>query len=234
MNILSSLYLHIVPILSIIGYVLYPKQLRINKSLLYNLSVMHNSLLVTFSACTFVSLTHILYNNGIVFQSNYYFQNPHFNTIIYLFYISKYYEFFDTFLLYLNGKNPIFLQKFHHIGAVICWHLTYIYKVDAIWMPTIANAFIHTIMYSYYLGCLLKINKVRFIKQYITTLQLAQLVLPTFICLYYYVPPIETPFNYNIIKLFVGYVSVLVVLFTHFYYVNYIVKNTKTIIQKNV
>jgi hypothetical protein len=59
----------------------------------------------------------------------------------------------DTFLLYLHGKTPIFLQKYHHIGAVISWHLVYVYKVDAIWLPSLANSFVHTVMYSYYLGC---------------------------------------------------------------------------------
>ena len=213
---------HITPLLAIAGYVLYPKQLRINPTLLSVLSVIHNSVLVAFSAWTFVSLSQILYNDGIVFQSNYYFQNPRFDTVIYWFYISKYYEFFDTFLLYLNGKTPIFLQKYHHIGAVVCWHLHYVYKVDCVWIPSIANSFVHTIMYSYYLGCLLKINQVRFIKKYITSLQLTQLFIPNFVCLYYYAPPIETAFNYNLIKLFVGYVSVLVVLFSQFYYTNYI------------
>ena len=222
MNITDQLSSHITPILAIAGYVAYPKELRINPSLLYTLSVIHNGLLVAFSGWTFISLSQIIYNDGIVFQSNYYFQNPHFDRVIYWFYISKYYEFFDTFLLYLNGKSPIFLQKYHHIGAVICWHLHYVYKVDCLWIPSIANSFVHTIMYSYYLGCLLKVNQVRFIKKYITSLQLAQLFIPNFICLYYYVPPVETTFNYNLIKIFVGYVSILVILFSQFYYANYI------------
>jgi hypothetical protein len=212
---------HLSPLLAIACYLAYPKQLRINPTVLHVLSIAHNGLLVAFNAWTFVSLSQILYTHGLIFESNYYFQNPYFDTVIFWFYISKYYEFFDTFLLYLNGKSPIFLQKFHHIGAVICWHLGYIYKVDAIWIPSIANAFVHTIMYSYYVGCLLKINHVRFIKKYITSLQLTQLFFPNFICLYYYAPPIETAFNYNIIKIFVAYVSVLIVLFAQFFYATY-------------
>jgi len=219
---ITHLSYHVAPLLGITCYLAYPKQLRINPSMLYFFSIIHNGLLVVFSAWSFISLSQILYNDGLVFQKNYYFQNLYFDRIIYWFYISKYYEFFDTFLLYLNGKTPIFLQKYHHIGAVICWHLTYIYKVDCIWIPTILNSFVHTIMYSYYLGCLLKINEVRFIKKYITSLQLIQLTVPAFFCLYYYKPPIETNFNYNIIKIFFGYVSVLIMLFLKFYYKNYI------------
>jgi len=208
---------HITPLLAIGGYLSYPKQLRINPTVLYFLSVIHNGLLVTFSAWTFMSLSRILYNDGIVLQSNYYFQNPNFDAIIFWFYISKYYEFFDTFLLYLNGKSPIFLQKYHHIGAVICWHLMYVYKVESIWIATILNSFVHTIMYSYYIGCLLKINQVRFIKKYITSLQLCQLI-PQPMCLYLY----NSDENYNILLFFTFYSVGLVILFGMFYYDSYI------------
>ena len=222
---LNQLLWHLPPILSIIGYINYPKDFRINQILLNTVSIIHNSALILFSGTTFILLSKILYQKGIVYQSNYYFQDQFFDTIIYYFYLSKYYEFMDTFILYLNGKKPIFLQKFHHAGAVICWHLGYVYKVDCIWLATFANSFIHTIMYSYYLGCLLKINQVRFIKQYLTSLQLIQLFIPNFISLYCYCPPIETKFNYIIIKIFVSYVFCLVILFGQFYYNNYIVKN---------
>ena len=217
---LSYITPHLPLCVGILLYLSYPKHLRINKTLLYWLSVIHNVFLVTFSAWTFVSLSQILYTDGIVFQSNYYFQNPRFNTVIYYFYLSKYYEFFDTFLLYLNGKTPIFLQKYHHIGAVICWHLVYVYKVDAVWMASILNSFVHTIMYSYYLGCLLKINQVRFIKKYITSLQLCQFFI-LYVNFYFYRPPIESWFNYYIIIFFASYGVGIIGLFGRFYYDSY-------------
>ena len=218
---------HITPLLAIAGYIAYPKEFRINLSLLYFLSIIHNGLLVVFNAWTFVTLSQILYNNGIVFQSNYYFQNPQFDKVIYLFYISKYYEFIDTFLLYLNGKSPIFLQKYHHIGAVICWHLCYVYKVDAIWISSFCNSFVHIIMYSYYLGCLLKINQVRFIKKYITSLQISQLLCGHYHILVKYRPPVETYFGYFIILIFDFYVWGLIFMFSVFYYRNYITKKVE-------
>jgi hypothetical protein len=217
MNILDN----VIPFVGIVSYIYYPTDLRINPSLLYYLSVIHNGVLVAFSAWTFVSLSQILYNDGIVFKSNYYFQNTHFDKIIYLFYISKYYEFFDTFLLYLNGKTPIFLQKYHHIGAVLSWYLMYTYKVDVVWMATILNSFVHTIMYSYYLGCLLKIQQVRFLKQYITSLQLCQFFI-LYVNFYFYRPPIESWFNYYIIIFFATYGVGIIGLFSKFYYDSYI------------
>jgi hypothetical protein len=223
-HILPVLSYHTIPITAIIGYVSYPKKLRIDPEILYLLSVIHNGALIAFSSWTFLSITHILYNKGIVFKSNYYFQNPEFDNVIFWFYLSKYYEFFDTFLLYLNGKSPIFLQKYHHIGAVLSWHLMYIYKVDMVWMASLFNSFVHTIMYSYYLGCLLKINQVRFIKQYITSLQLCQFFL-LYINFYCYRPPIETWFNYYIIIFFATYGIGIIGLFGKFYYNSYILKN---------
>lgn len=220
MNELSS---HITPMLAITCYLAYPKHLRINPLLLYKLSVVHNMALVIFSALTFASLANILYNHGIVFKSNYYFQNKQFDTIIYWFYISKYYEFADTFLLYLNGKTPIFLQKYHHVGAVISWHLMYQYKVDMVWMATLLNSGVHTIMYSYYLGCLLKINQVRCIKKYITSIQLCQFFI-LYVNLYFYCPPIESWFNYYIIIFFAAYGIGIIGLFGKFYYDTYVVK----------
>jgi len=217
---------HKTPIVGILCYLLYPKQLRINKDILYLYSIVHNLLLTIFSAVTFGSMVQILINDGLVFKSGYYFQNPKFVKIMYYFYLSKYYEFFDTFLLYLNGKTPIFLQKYHHIGAVIVWYLSFINGVDCIWIPTFVNSFVHTIMYFYFLCCLLKINQVRYIKKYITTLQLAQLIISGYFGLVYYYPPIETQEKYNIILFFYCYVVILIVLFLQFYYKTYIFKNS--------
>ena len=210
---------HLTPLLAITGYLAYPKLLRIDPTLLHWLSVIHNGVLVAFSAWTFVSLSQLLFQDGIVLQPNYYFQNPQFDYIIYLFYLSKYYEFFDTFLLYLNGKSPIFLQKYHHVGAVLGWHLCYFYKVDGIWLATLLNSFVHTVMYTYYLGCLLKINRVRIIKRYITSLQLCQLI-PQPLSLYFYH---MEPHSY-ILLFFTFYTIGLVILFLQFYHRTYLSK----------
>jgi hypothetical protein len=218
-----NLSCHITPLIAIACYLAYPKHMRINPLLLHRLSVVHNGILVIFSALTFGSLSYILYNEGIVFKTNYYFENKQFDTIIYWFYISKYYEFIDTFLLYLNGKTPIFLQKYHHIGAVISWHLMYQYKVDMVWMATLLNSGVHTIMYSYYLGCLLKINQVRLVKKYITSIQLGQFFI-LYSNFYLYRPPIETWFNYSIITFFATYGVGIIALFSKFYYDSYVLK----------
>jgi hypothetical protein len=215
------------PIIAIVGYILYPTQLRINPKALYYLSIIHNAVLIAFSSWTVMSLSRVIIHEGIAFESSNYFQNKEFDKIIYYFYLSKYYEFFDTFLLYLNGKSPIFLQKYHHIGAVLCWHLTYVYKMDCIWLPSLLNAFVHSIMYSYYLGCLLKIERVRFIKKYITELQLCQLIAMFMSSNYLYK---ESGTKQTIIWIVNVYDIGLIFLFGQFYYDNYMEKNRKRIL----
>lgn len=202
-------------------YMSYPKHLRLNKNTLFYLGVIHNSALICFSSWTFYAICNIIYKYGLVFKSGYYFQYKDFDDIMLYFYLSKYYEFFDTFFLYLKGKNPIYLQKYHHIGAVLAWHLSYTNKVDCIWIPSIANSFVHAIMYTYYLGSMLKVKHVSYIKQHITNIQLTQLIGTMFLCNYYYTPPNESIKNYYVILFVNIYNSVLIMLFIDFYNKNY-------------
>ena len=178
---------------------------------------LHNTGLAIFSAYTFSNMSMILFNNGVIFQSGYYFSDPWFDRLILLFYLSKYYEYADTYLIYLQNKTPIFLQRYHHIGAVIVWHFCYVYKVDCIWMATWVNSLVHIVMYSYYAMSILKIGFIRKYKRYITGMQIAQLLLANVISPIMYYPPVETRFNYWIILGFNAYVVGLVYLFIEFY-----------------
>jgi len=177
------------------------------------LAFFHNVGLTIFSAIIFIKMTGIIFNKGIVFQAEYYFSDPEFDRTILMFYLSKYYEYADTYLIYLQKKKPIFLQKYHHIGAVVAWHFCYVYKVDCIWMATWVNSLVHTVMYSYYSASVLKLDFIRNYKKYITGLQITQLVLANIISPIMYYPPVETWFNYGIIMGFNTYVIVLVYLF---------------------
>jgi len=68
----------------------------------------------------------------------------------FFFYLSKYYEFVDTWLVIAKGRRPIFLQKFHHVGAVFsCW-FGVVTRSNGYYLFVVLNSFIHTIMYFYY------------------------------------------------------------------------------------
>lgn len=183
-------------------------------------SIAHNAGLTIFSFYTCVSLFSFLYKNGIVAGHSVYMSDPHVKTLIYWFYISKYYEYFDTFLLYVKGVEPILLQKYHHIGAVFCWHLCYTNNVDVGVFATLLNSGVHSVMYLYYLASLFKMN-IRGLRMYITTMQIAQLTAGLFTGTYYYFPPVETYRNYAVVLVFDAYIVGLLYLFGKFMVENY-------------
>lgn len=197
--------------------IIYPK-------FIYYFSIFHNTALTLFSAYTFISLYKVILIQGIQGGHKFYMSQPHVKTIVYWFYISKYYEYFDTFLLYCKGRKPIFLQKYHHIGAVICWHLGYKYDVDMFMFGSLFNSGVHTVMYFYYLMTIFKIN-IKRMRMYITVAQILQLLSGSMLGLICYRPPIETIFNYRIIILFNIYIYGLLYLFFKFMLDNYFPNN---------
>jgi GNS1/SUR4 family len=67
-----------------------------------------------------------------------------------VFYISKYYEFVDTWILLLKGKDASFLQVYHHTGiAFIMWCAV---ASQSAWLlfVVLLNSVIHTLMYTYF------------------------------------------------------------------------------------
>jgi GNS1/SUR4 family len=68
----------------------------------------------------------------------------------FIFYISKYYEFFDTWILVLKGKPASLLQVYHHTGiAFIMWCAV---TSQSAWLlfVVLLNSVIHTLMYTYF------------------------------------------------------------------------------------
>lgn len=137
---------------------------------------------------------------------------------VFLFYLSKYYEFIDTWIVIWKRRRPIFLQLFHHIGA--CFSVWIVLCVRSSCAYGIAvNSFIHTIMYAYYAITVWKIKIP--LKWMLTVMQLAQFVFSiywTFLNISFKCLPIGDQFCswYNGV-----YLSVLVVLFARFFRKSY-------------
>ncbi|KAI9789566.1 MAG: hypothetical protein M1816_005973 [Peltula sp. TS41687] len=93
-----------------------------------------------------------------------------------LFYISKFYEVLDTFILLAKGKTPSTLQVFHHAGALISLWAGIRYMSPPIWMWVLVNAGVHTMMYSYYALKSMSVPIPWGIKPIITTLQILQFI----------------------------------------------------------
>lgn len=68
-----------------------------------------------------------------------------------IFYISKYYEFLDTFVLIVKNKKPSFLQIYHHAGVAICMWGAVASQGAWVLVVVLLNSGIHTLMYFYFL-----------------------------------------------------------------------------------
>ena len=65
-----------------------------------------------------------------------------------LFYLSKFYEVFDTLIILAKGKLSSTLQTYHHAGAMMCMWAGIRYMSVPIWIFVFFNSFIHAIMVS--------------------------------------------------------------------------------------
>jgi hypothetical protein len=192
---------------------------KIHPNIIHNFSLVHNLALQMFSLYIFICLATVFVQNRVIAKQQYYFQMQGVDSLLFWFYLSKYYEFIDTFILYAKMRNPIFLQKFHHMGATFIWHLGYVYKLDAIYFASLLNSGVHSIMYLYYFTSMypIIIDKIRKYKIYITSIQIAQLAYGAFAIPWYYYD-IENNINKGIIIIFDVYIAVLLVLFFEFIY----------------
>jgi len=90
---------------------------------------------------------------------------------MYIFYLSKAFEFVDTFLLVLTKKKLIWLHKIHHLTTMsLVWHAM---KVDLPSEITCGglNCFVHVIMYLYFA------SPITFLRPFITFSQIFQFVI---------------------------------------------------------
>lgn len=95
-----------------------------------------------------------------------------------LFYVSKYWEFLDTIIIVFKGKNPSFLQVYHHAGVVLAMYLLVAaQETGGLFIITTLNSFIHTLMYAYFtITANVRLPKIvaNIIRPSLTTFQLIQ------------------------------------------------------------
>jgi hypothetical protein len=63
-----------------------------------------------------------------------------------IFYVSKFYEVLDTFIILAKGKQSSLLQTYHHTGAMICMWAGIRYMSPPIWVFVLVNSGIHAMM----------------------------------------------------------------------------------------
>jgi GNS1/SUR4 family protein len=71
-----------------------------------------------------------------------------------IFYLSKFYEVLDTFIILAKGKLSSTLQTYHHAGAMMCMWAGMRYMSPPIWMFVFVNSGIHALMVGFPQGIL--------------------------------------------------------------------------------
>ncbi|KNC80038.1 hypothetical protein SARC_07584 [Sphaeroforma arctica JP610] len=143
-------------------------------------AMVSNALLAVGSAWMFWGFASQLYENWsaenwdlnlLVCDPDLKLQNS-MDKFIYVFYLSKFWEYIDTLFLILGKKQVIGLHWFHHlITPSICW-VAYQYPGACAWMGPLSNAFVHVCMYTYY--TLTYFSMPRTFGKYITQIQITQ------------------------------------------------------------
>ncbi|KAH8590012.1 GNS1/SUR4 family-domain-containing protein [Bisporella sp. PMI_857] len=119
--------------------------------------------LVTLSADGTPNSTDLgrLWNEGLAFYG-------------WFFYLSKFYEVLDTFIILAKGKRSSTLQTYHHAGAMMCMWAGIRFMSPPIWMFAFVNSAIHTLMYTYYTLTAFSVPIPKALKQSLTTMQIVQ------------------------------------------------------------
>jgi len=106
----------------------------------------------------------------------------------FIFYLSKFYEFLDTYFLVLKKKPLIFLHVWHHcVMPWVCWAGLEGKWAMALWTSLFWNSFVHIFMYFYYFVS--SFGYQPWWKKYLTMLQIYQFVsgvVYTGVYFYYY------------------------------------------------
>jgi len=158
---------------------------------LHSFRIIHNAILCFGSFMMVVgmlnSLANIYHQGGteaLVCDENGLQMKGNLFSWYYIFYLSKFYEFIDTYILILRKKPLTFLHVFHHfITALLCW--LGLYDGTAMqWTVIVMNGSVHVFMYYYYLA--MSFNSEIWWKKYLTTMQITQFCADLVLCLPYY------------------------------------------------
>jgi len=98
--------------------------------------------------------------------------------VLYLFYMSKYWEFLDTVIMIFRKSfdQVSFLHVYHHCSVVLMWWFNVAYYPGGeAWPSAWLNSFVHVWMYGYYF--LATLGYQPWWKRYLTQLQITQLFL---------------------------------------------------------
>jgi len=187
------------------------------------LQFIYNPLQVILCSYMTVEAGLLAYRSGysIVPCNPYNITNPPLANLLWLFYMSKILDFFDTFFIILakDWKRLSFLHVYHHITIFLMYWLNLNVGYDGdIYLTIVLNGFIHTIMYDYYFMAMHTPDI--WWKKYLTSMQMIQFILMNAQAIFIIATGCdEVPLR--LIKLYLAYIFSLLVLFYNFYRKSY-------------
>ncbi|KAG7344361.1 GNS1/SUR4 family protein [Nitzschia inconspicua] len=145
------------------------------KLLLKETMIVYNGGQVLLNAWMVYRFVDSLINKGHPFIGDLYTNTSGTTFAVWIHYMDKYLEFFDTFFMVLRGRmdQVSFLHVYHHISIAWAWWFAILcYPGGDAYFGALLNSWIHVMMYSYYTLSLLKFNCPW--KKYLTQAQLLQ------------------------------------------------------------
>ncbi|XP_032221888.2 elongation of very long chain fatty acids protein 4 isoform X1 [Nematostella vectensis] len=151
--------------------------------------------------------------------------------VCYIYYLSKFVEYFDTFFFILRKKNNqiSFLHVYHHASMCLLWWMVCKWIAGGVsYFGAACNSFIHVIMYLYYglsaMGP--SVQKYLWWKRYLTKMQLIQFLALIYMAVYaLWHDGCGTHKFFQWVQF--GYGMSLLVLFSNFYLHTYLKKPSK-------
>ena len=142
------------------------------------------------------------------------------------FYVSKFYEFLDTWIIILKGKKVSFLQEFHHAGIAVAMWGFYVSSASVVLIIVCFNSCIHTIMYTYYTAAAFGYRSP--LKNYLTIAQITQFIIGMTITIptHYYHNCLSSSQSFVLLMTQI-YTVILIFLFVWFYKDEYSKKKIK-------
>ncbi|XP_015762300.1 PREDICTED: elongation of very long chain fatty acids protein 5-like isoform X1 [Acropora digitifera] len=150
--------------------------------------------------------------------------------VCYVYWLSKFVEYFDTFFFILRKKNNqvTFLHVYHHASMCILWWIVCKYIPGGVsYFGAACNCFVHVMMYAYYGLSAIGPHMRPYLwwKRYITKLQLTQFVLVVIYLLNVYRSNCVGFWENVLLTLYLIYLASLLILFGNFYIQSYLKKN---------
>jgi hypothetical protein len=189
-----------------------------------NFTMLHSAILAVYSGWTFIGSVRVVaayaaqhgVYGAICDTQGHLWNDGNLGFWMTHFYISKFYEFIDTWIVVLKGRSPIFLQVYHHAGIVILmWGFVVTSNSTGLVILTF-NSFIHTLMYSYY--TLAAFGYQSPLKNYLTQAQIIQFILGIAITLSaHFIDSCQNEAQSFVLAAIQVYAAVLIYLFYQFY-----------------